>query len=105
MDPLADLDLDVQRFIGHPVELPEHFVNSLVTGWLTRGSRHCAHVPSGMTRVVTADRRGVLALAVVLAVVLSVVEATLFAVLLGTAAFFPTLLGTAALDGLGRSLA
>src|ERR1035438_1992527 len=60
MDPLTDLDLDVQRLIGCRVELTEHFVNSVVAGGLTRGSRHRAHVPAGLARVVTADR-GVLA--------------------------------------------
>src|SRR5665811_2185700 len=56
IDPLADLDLDVQRLIGGHVELTEHLVNSTVTGGLTLGTRHCAHMPAGLERVVTADR-------------------------------------------------
>src|ERR1035437_5602894 len=49
MDSLADFDLDVQRLVGHVVELPEHLVNGVVTGWLTRGARICdRHVLAGV---------------------------------------------------------
>jgi hypothetical protein len=41
LDPFADLDLEVQRLVGHLVELPEHVVDSVVTGGLT------AHVRPG----------------------------------------------------------
>ena len=61
MDPLADLDLDVQGRARRLVEPAQHVVNSLVTGWLTPGTRLgdgkvLAHVPAGLARVVTADR-------------------------------------------------
>ena len=61
MDPLADLDLDVQGLARRLVAPAQHVVNSLVTGWLTPGTRLgdgkvLAHVPAGLARVVTADR-------------------------------------------------
>ena len=103
MDPLSDLDLDVQRLIGGHVELVEHFVNIRVTGGLTLGTRGSAHVSAGLVRVLTADL-GVLGAAAFLTLLLDAAAAFL-AVLLGAAAFLARLLGAAACDGVELSAA
>jgi hypothetical protein len=65
---LAALDLDIQRLIGHLVELVQHLVHGMVTRArsLDSGRRRravlafagyhgMAHEPAGLARVVTAE--------------------------------------------------
>jgi len=68
VDSLADLDPDVQRLVGHDIQLSDCIIDCVVTRRRTCGPLlEVGHVLAGLARVVTEDRRGAVTFAAFLA--------------------------------------